>query len=171
MTQTSKQYALALFSLALEKKQAEEVFEEFHAFVGSLDTMAMKLFLNPKIQDIEKHKVLESVLKNQLLIHFMKTVVDNKRFHLVDEIMMMYKGLLNESNHTVELNVYSKSKLTKTEMNKIELMFSSKLNKKIIINEVIDSSIIGGLRFEYQGEVLDQTINASLEQLSSSLIG
>jgi F-type H+-transporting ATPase subunit delta len=171
MTNTSKQYALALFSLALDQKQTDDVFQEFHQFTDAIDALAWKFFLNPKIEDHEKHQVIENVLKNKLLIDFFKTVIDNKRFNYVKEMMVAYKALLNEKRGIAELVVYTKNALSKTNKDKLKKKFENQLNKKIIINEVVNSSIMGGIRIEYQGKVLDQTINASLDDLKSSLIG
>ena len=171
MTETSKQYTLALFSLAEDIHQIDEIYEEFHQFVGGIDDLGYKFFLNPKLAVSVKHETVENVLNNALLIRFMKTVIDNNRFHLIEEMCSSFKSLINEKNQVAELFVYSKHALTKTQKNKISKKFEKVLNKKIIMNEVVQPSIVGGIRIEYQGKVLDQTINASLDQLKSSLIG
>lgn len=171
MTNTSKQYALALFSLAIEKKQADEIYQEFHRFSCALDDSAWKFFLNPRIEDIDKKNVIDKVCKNRLLIDYLKTVIDNKRFDFVNEMLVVYKDLLNEHQSIAEITVYTKQYLSTENKDKLVKKFTEKLNKKIIINEIINPQIVGGVRIEYQGRVIDQTINASLDKLKSSLIG
>jgi F-type H+-transporting ATPase subunit delta len=171
MTETSNQYALALFSLAANDKQTDEIYNEFHQFVDGLDENTHKFFLHPKIEDKDKREVIENVLKNPLLINFLKTVVDNNRFSFIEEILKAYKDLLNESQNIAEITIYTQKALSEENKNKLKTKFTKVLDKKIIINEVINPSIVGGVRIEYQGSVLDQTINATLEQLKSSLIG
>jgi len=171
MTETAKQYALALFSLASKDGESDEIYQEFHPFIDAFDDLAWKFFLNPKIDHQAKHQVIESLINHQLLINFLKTVIDNHRFNFIEDILKAYKDLLNESHQVAELTVYSKVALTKTEQKKLIDKFSKVLNKKIIINEVIRPSIVGGIRIEYQGKVLDQTINASLKDIKASLIG
>lgn len=171
MTETSKQYALALFSLASERNQIDEVYESFHQFVGGIDALANRFFLNPKMDVSKKHKMVEKVLEQTLLINFIKTVIDNNRFNFIEEMCKAYKVLMNEKNNIAELNVFTKNQLTESQKNKIINKFTKLLDKKIIMNEVVQPSIVGGIRIEYQGKVLDQTINATLEQLKSSLIG
>jgi F0F1-type ATP synthase delta subunit len=39
------------------------------------------------------------------------------------------------------------------------------------MTQIIDPSIIGGMKIEYQGSVIDQTINTSLEALKQTLTG
>lgn len=171
MTNTSKQYALALFSLASEKKENEAIYQELNQLIQGLDDDSFKFFLNPKIENKEKHQVIEKVLKNQLLINFFKALIDNNRFNFVEEILKAYKELLNESQNIGELIVFSNKALSQENKDKLIQKFTKVLNKKIIINEVIQPSIIGGVRIEYQGSVIDQTVDASLEQIKSSLIG
>ncbi|QLY40258.1 ATP synthase F1 subunit delta [Hujiaoplasma nucleasis] len=171
MTNTSKQYALALFSLASEKKEIEIIYQELNQLIQGLDDDSFKFFLNPKIENKEKHQVIEKVLNNQLLINFFKALIDNNRFNFVEEILKAYKELLNESQNIGELIVFSNKALSQENKDKLIQKFTKVLNKKIIINEVIQPSIIGGIRIEYQGSVIDQTVDASLEQIKSSLIG
>jgi len=171
MTETSKQYALALFSLATEENQADEIYDEFHQFVEGLEAQTKKFFLHPKIENKDKRQVVEKVAKNSLLTNFLKTVVDNNRFDLIEEILRAYKDLLNESKNIAEIIIYTQKALSEENKTKLKNKFTKVLDKKIIINEVINPSIVGGVRIEYQGSVLDRTINATLEQLKSSLIG
>ncbi|QWB99782.1 ATP synthase F1 subunit delta [Mycoplasmatota bacterium] len=171
MTNTSKQYSLALFSLALERKQADEIYQEFHRFVDGMDALSWKFFLNPKISDIDKKDLIEKIIKNQLLVNFFKTVVDNKRFNFIKEIVLDYKRLLNDHHSVAEISVYSKQALSKVYKDRLVKKFTAKLNKKIMINEIINPDIVGGMRIEYQGKVLDQTVNANLDKLIASLIG
>lgn len=171
MTQTSIQYALALFSLASDEKKIDEIYQEFHQFVLGLDEQGHKFFLNPKMEEKNKHEIVEKVLNDKYLINFIKTVIDNNRFYLLEEMLTAYKELMNEEKNIAELTIYTQKKLTKDQKSRISEKFEKSLDKKIIMNEVIQPSIVGGIRIEYQGKVLDQTINASLDQLKSSLIG
>lgn len=171
MTHTSKQYALALFSLASDKKIIDDIYQNFHQFTDAIDATAWKFFLNPKIEDHDKHQVIENVIKDKLLVDFLKTVIDNKRFNYVKEMAQAYKTLVNDHKGIAELVVYTKKALTKDNKDKLIKKFEQALNKKIFINEVVSSSIVGGIRVEYQGKVMDQTINASLDELKSTLIG
>lgn len=171
MTETSKQYALALFSLAKDANQTDEIFQEFHQFVDGCDDLVKRFFLNPKMDVSTKHEMVEKVLNETLLINFVKTVIDNNRFNFLSDMCLAYKALINEDKNIAELNVFTKQALTTAQKNKLINKFTHMLDKKIIMNEVVQPSIVGGIRIEYQGKVLDQTINATLEQLKSSLIG
>ncbi|MCF7924375.1 MAG: ATP synthase F1 subunit delta [Candidatus Izimaplasma sp.] len=171
MTDTAKQYAIALFSLASEKESEEDIYKEFKSLFEVIDDNLSKFFLNPKIDDLEKHKVFDKVIQQKLLLNFIKTVIVNNRFDIIDDILEAYKVLLNDSKNITEIIVYTDHSLSKKNKDILIKRFENKLNKKIIINEVVRQSIVGGLRIEYHGRVIDQTINSTLADIKSSLIG
>jgi F-type H+-transporting ATPase subunit delta len=71
----------------------------------------------------------------------------------------------------VEVNIYSNVSLSTENLAKIKKNLETKLMKKIKIISHIDDSIIGGIRIEYQGNVIDQTINSSLQAMKETLLG
>jgi len=170
-TNVAKQYAIALFSLASKKKITDDIFTDFKQLLSGFNDLVWRFFLNPRIEDDDKKNLFEKSTDNKLLNDFLKTVIDNKRIDSLQDIFEAYKYLLNDSKNIAEINVYTKTPLTKANKEKLINKFSNNFNKKIIINEVIKPNIVGGIRIDYRGQVLDQTINAFLDDLKASLIG
>ena len=171
MTDVERQYARAVFLLALERKEVDEVYSELKNFIKSLDTETRQFFLHPKIDKQDKQNVIEKAIKNQLLVNFLKVIIDNDRFDLLETISYAYLDLINELNETVEVHVFSNQALTDENINKIKNNLEQKLLKKVKITQTIDSSIIGGIRIVFQGKIIDQTINSSLEKMKQTLTG
>ena len=171
MTDVERQYARAVFSLALERNEVDAVYQELRTFIDSLDHNAKQFFSHPKIDRLDKQDVLEKVIKNKLLTNFLKVLIDNDRFELLETVAYAYLDLINEMNEVVEVVVYSNTKITASNIEKIKISLEKKLLKKINMTQIIDPSIIGGIKIEYQGSVIDQTINTSLEALKQTLTG
>ncbi len=171
MTDVERQYARAVFSLALERNEVDTLYQELKTFIESLDHNAKQFFLHPRIERLDKQNVLDKVVKNQLLTNFIKVLIDNDRFELIETIAYAYLDLINEMNEVVEVIVYANSKISSNNIERITINLEKKLLKKINIKQIIDSSIIGGLKIEYQGSVIDQTINTTLEALKQTLTG
>lgn len=171
MTDVERQYARAVFSLALENNETESTYQDLKSIIDALDEEAYKFFLHPKIENQEKHQVIAALSKNILLVNFLKVLIDNNRFNLIETIAYAYLDLINEMNEVVEVNVFTKADLS--ESNKVKLINSleKKIQKKVKIITAIDDTIIGGIKIEYQGSVIDQTINASLDQMKTNLTG
>jgi F-type H+-transporting ATPase subunit delta len=171
MTDVERQYARAVFSLALERNEVDIVYQELRTFIDSLGHNAKQFFSHPKIDRLDKQAVLEKVIKNKLLTNFLKVLIDNDRFELLETVAYAYLDLINEMNEVVEVVVYSNTKITASNIEKIKISLEKKLLKKINMTQIIDPSIIGGIKIEYQGSVIDQTINTSLEALKQTLTG
>lgn len=171
MTDVERQYARALFSLALEKEAVESTYQDLTDFINALDDQAKLFFLHPKIEIANKHQVIQIVGKNSLVINFLKVLLDNSRFELLPAIATEYQELINEMNETVEVMVYAKNELSATNIKKIKKKLQNKLLKNVVIKQTINESIIGGFKIEYQGQVIDETINSSLNMLKKTLTG
>ena len=65
--------------------------------------------------------------------------------------------------------VYSGTKLSESELQQLQDNLSKKHNRNVTLDNVVDASILGGIKIEYEGNVLDQTINHYLHSLKSSL--
>ena len=171
MTDVEKQYARALFSLALEKNEVDKIYQEMLSFLKSIDEKTKEFFLHPKISKKAKHEIVEKALNNNLLVNFLKVLIDNDRFILLDNIVYAYLDLINEMNEVVEVKVTTKTSLSKNNIEKIKKNLETKLLKKIKIIEELDETIIGGIRIEYLGNVIDETVNSSLENMKQSFLG
>jgi F-type H+-transporting ATPase subunit delta len=171
MTDVEKQYARALFSLALEKNEVDKVYQEMFAFLQSTDLKTKEFFLHPKIAKKDKHEIIEKTLTNNLLVNFLKVLIDNDRFILLDNIVYAYLDLINEMNEVVEVKITTNTSLSKNNIEKIKKNLETKLLKKIKIIEELDETIIGGIRIEYLGNVIDETVNSSLENMKQSFLG
>jgi|AntAceMinimDraft_17_1070374.scaffolds.fasta_scaffold07241_9 F-type H+-transporting ATPase subunit delta len=169
MTGIANQYALAVFSLAKEEGKELEFSILLSNFAKNITEETQKFFAHPKISRIEKKSMLENVVKDGLLLNFLKVLTDNDRFFLIEAVALAYKDILDELNKIMKVVVFSKKPLTKTNLEKIKKKLKSTYQRRIELQEVIDETIIGGFKVKFEGNVIDETINKQLEDLKSSL--
>jgi len=171
MTDAQIQYARAVFSLALEKKQENQTLDNLLTFKKSLTNQDWKFFLHPKITKAEKHQVLEKLNLDLLVLNFLKVLVDNDRLELLDLIIVNYQELLNELKGFALVKVTTKVKLSSSNLKKLEISLNQRLNKEIKLEEIIDDTLGGGIKLEYQGEVIDLSINSLINDIKTQLTG
>ena len=169
MTGIANQYALAVFSLASKEKRDEEFLTILETFVKGMNDSTYKFFAHPKISTLEKKQTLEKVVYDKLLLNFLKVLIDNDRFALIEAISLEYKNILDNLNKIMNVVVVSNKPLKKKNLDKIKNKLKEKYNRKIQIEETIDEHIIGGFRIEFEGNVIDETINKQLNDIKSSL--
>ncbi len=169
MTGIAHQYALAVFSLAKDSKREFEFIDSLNAFVSGLSLDTYKFFAHPKISKTEKKDLLEVVVKDKLLLNFIKVLVDNDRFSIIEAVSLSYQDILNDLNKIMKVMVVSNKKMTETNLNKIKNKLKKTYNRNIEIQTVLDSNILGGFRIEFEGNIIDETINKQLVDIKASL--
>ncbi|QMS85425.1 ATP synthase F1 subunit delta [Candidatus Xianfuyuplasma coldseepsis] len=169
MSYVAFQYAEALFSLALESKQLDSLQEVYDGFLEAQDS-DIHIFLNhPKIKKSEKKEVLKNAIEHPLFIHFLYVLIDNNRVDLLDDVYRELQTIINNQHKVMYATVYSRVALTKTELENLQTSIGKKHQRTVTLENVVDPSIIGGVRIEYEGHVLDQTINNYLHSLQNDL--
>ncbi len=169
MTGIAHQYALAVFSLAKESKREFDFIDGLNGFVSGLSEETYKFFAHPKITKAEKKAVLETVIKDLLLLHFVKVLIDNDRFSIIEPICLSYKDILDDLNKIMKVTVISNKKLTESNLDRITNKLKKTYHRNIVIQTQLDPTIVGGFRIEFDGNIIDETINKQLAQLKASL--
>ena len=170
MTGIAKQYALAVFSLAKEKGNELEFLSVLQEFSNQLDEEMIKFFTHPKISRDIKKGTLEKSVKEPLLLNLLKVLIDNDRFDIIEACTLAYQDILDEMNKVMQVKVYSNKPLTQVNIDKIKKKLKSTYQRTIEIQEEIDHTILGGFRLEFEGNVIDETINRKLDDMHSSLL-
>jgi len=169
MSYVAFQYAEALFATALEQKVLDQVAGEFSEFLSALDADVRHFLQHPKVAKDEKKNVLTSVTSTTIFRHFLFVLIDNSRIDLLADIHHEFTTILNNQQHRMEATVYSPKPLSETELTNLKTSIGAKHNRTVTLTNVIDQTIVGGLRIEYEGHVLDQTINHYLASLKGTL--
>ncbi|KFZ26993.1 MAG: ATP synthase subunit delta [Candidatus Izimaplasma bacterium HR2] len=163
------QYAEALFGIALEEGQIDETLVDFDMFNNAIDDEIYKFLNHPKISKKDKKVVIEKALTNNLLKNFIFVMIDNFRIELLEESLIEFKKIVDRQNNIMKVWVYSKKELNTEQKKDLKTNLKKKHNRKIELKNIVDSSIAGGLRIEYEGMILDDTINNYLQTLKANL--
>ena len=169
MSYIAFQYAEALFSLALEHKSVDDVSAQYRSFLDGLDEEIMHFFYHPKITKNEKKEVLDQLKLDNLFTHFLYVLIDNSRFELVHDVQKEFQRIIDNQHKLMNVTVYSKKKLTKAQLDKLTTELQHKHNRDVVLDNIVDATIIGGLRLEFDGQVFDSTVNSQLHHMQSSL--
>ena len=169
MSAISDQYAVALFELALELKKTDALVKDFEAFLDALDEESRTFFLHPKITKNEKKIMIDSFSFEPLFKDFLKVIIENNRFLLLSAILKGVQKLVEEQNNLMHITVFSGKALPKNRIEVLKTQYEQKYHRQVLIDNEIDETIVGGLRFEYNGMVIDDTVNHTLNQLKSRL--
>lgn len=167
------QYASAIFDLAYEKKCVTDYYQALDVINTVIkDEDISKVFMHPSITLDAKKEILKKSISTEIdetLLNFLYVLLDNNRLFDLPLIVVAYKELLNKYENVIEVDLYYKYPLTDEQRVEIKDKLSNYYQKKVVLHEILDDSLIGGIKITTAGEVLDVSVLSSLSNLKNSL--
>jgi len=169
MKTVAGEYALALFGLAKEKGQEVELLELLQSAKESFDDDVMRFFLNPKVTKVQKKDVIDKVIENSLLKHLFYVLIDHQRMNVLEQLVTSYQTYLSSSQKLMVVEVVSGKILDSKTLLNIKANLEKEHSRVVTIQNRVDHSILAGIRIEYDGFVVDRTVNRYLADMTQSL--
>ncbi len=170
----ASRYAEALFQVGEESNSTTKLYEELNAVLDILksDKNFYNVLKSPLISKGEKKEIIENVFNNRIendLKNFFKILIDKERISYLELIQKSFKELLNEKNNILEGKAITAIPMSKEEIKKLEENLSSKYNANIILENIVDKTILGGVLVRLGNKEIDGTIKTRLENLKQEL--
>lgn len=171
----ASRYATALYSAAEEAKSLKEVgkqIEEFNS-IASEDENFGELLTSPLFSKESLSESFKAISKknklNQLVENLFLVLVENRRLEIFSNICEKYAEIAREKDSIVKAEVISAKKLKAAEIKKVSESISQSTGKKVECENIIDASIIGGLKIKIGSKLIDNSVSGRLERLKISL--
>ena len=176
LNSTSKSYARALYELAKENSELNEVE---NGMIG-LKTLLSKssdfkeMILNPTVKKEEKNKVIIKMVDLnsfcQTLKKFLGFLTIKNRLLFLNQIIDSFLDLVSSSKGELKAKLLSSKELSKTELERIRNELSKDFQSPIKIDYKHDPDLIVGLVIQVGSVMVDTSIKSKLRQLQKSMI-
>jgi len=172
-TSSSNRYSDAIFEIASQ----DDNLSEWGDFLNELseifkDRKIQKFFLDPKINNNDKVALISesNILTDQKKINFLKLMIEKNRLFLIDSIYSRYKKLIDLNNGVKRAEIITAFELTETQLNQINDKLSNMTKTKVIGNNVIDKTILGGFIAKFDDQMLDMSTKGKLSELKDKIL-
>lgn len=174
MESVASRYGLALYSLALEEnkidswqkdvKTLKSIFKENTDFIMILGSSFLSLE--------ERIEILEKTLVgvDESIVALIDVIMENNRTDLILDIFESFNSYCNQYRGVSEGLIYSTLKLDQTVIDQIEKKISKIENNKVELKNVIDPSLIGGVKVVIKDRIYDGSIKHSIEMMKKDLL-
>ena len=170
MTTATSLYGQSLYDLAAEEGLSEEILMQMEAvekiFAENPDYIT--LLLEPSIPRRERLGLLEEAFKDQLhpyLLNFLMILLENNLLRGFGSCNRTYRGSYYKDHGIAEATVTSAVALTDEQSDSLKAKLEKISGKRILLRQKVDSSLLGGLRVEIEGKLLDGTVMGRLTDL------
>ena len=173
----AKRWAKALMELAQENEgiSKETILSNLIDVADNISSSEelQNAVNNPSISVEEKQIVLCKLFEGRvipLVYNFLFALNLKKRLGIISDIIIEFQKELERIKNIVRVNVTSAIELNDEKKNDIKNKISEKLHKEVILNYEINSDIIGGLVFNINDTIVDNSIKHKLDNLQKEII-
>ena len=161
------------------------VFEENKAHQWGVDILELLSNLtrkSPKFKQFMLTKRINLDLKKEILSNIFSDILNESQLNLVfcllenvdfkclEIINKKYQKLIAESTGKVNIKAVTVSQLTESDLLDLETQIKAKINTDFTLDNVVDKSIIGGIKLRVGNTLIDGSLSTKLEKLKISMI-
>lgn len=174
MNDLTSRYAEALFLLKKESNKLLEAQQEVKELIKIIkDNPDFLILLDSSYVNKEERistvdKVFVSV--DEEIKNLIKVVIENNRALYLLGIFEDFNSLVNEYRGVKEGLVYSTEALSEAKLKKLTAAISKKENHPLELKNIIDPTLIGGVKVVINDHIYDGSLKHSLEQMKSALL-
>ncbi|MCH4826867.1 F0F1 ATP synthase subunit delta [Planococcus halocryophilus] len=176
MSQVAERYALALFQVAQKHESSLDIEHDLREVkkVFEMTPELYNLIVSPKLSADKRTNLINEVFTraNPFVVNTLQLMAERKRLNEVKSMVDEFVALSNNAQGIEDAEVYSTRPLTEEERSSISSVFAKKIGKQSLrIENVIDPSLLGGLRIQIGNRIYDSSVSTKLARLKRQLIG
>ena len=170
MTGAGNLYGQSLYTLAAEENLTDELMEEMTAVRNLLEQNPdyITLLSEPSIPKKVRLQLLDDAFRGQVqpyLLNFLKILVENGKLRMFSETCRVFRASYNRDHGIAEAVITSAVALSGEQTQQLQMRLEKMSGKKVILVQKLDPKVLGGLRVELEGKLLDGTVMGRLNDL------
>ena len=174
MTQIGSVYAQALYSLARDEGLDESILEQLKVLDQSFaqEPDFLKLLSAPNLTKEERCEIIDRCFLDRVheyVRSFLKILMEKGYIRRFPDCVEAYRQFYNEDHGILRVNAVTAVALTEEQNGKLCAKLAQITGKTIDLINRVDPSCIGGVRLDYDGKRLDDTVSHRLDAVRSLL--
>jgi len=171
-----KRYGLGFLSASATQEEYTSLFhelEEFHGLIKQEKSLREAL-TSPFIPASKKQKIAQEILEHikaqPKVSRFLQLLIENERFELLPEILVILPELWNEERGIVTFEVTSVVPLKEEQKQALQTKLEIIEKGPVALKYKQDPSLLGGLCLRKGNIVYDASLKGDLEKLKAKII-
>lgn len=170
-----RRYALALYEVAEQKGKVQQYLQDLREICNLIETNKefYEVIKHPQISTKKKKRTFINIFKGHIdeeLLSFLLILIEKDRILYLKEKLKEMEKINLERKNTLSGIVKTTVPLSKEELNNLISTLEKKYNKHIILEEIIDESILGGIYVRVNNDVIDGTVKSKLYELRDLML-
>lgn len=175
MTEVGSVYGQALYDLAKNESLTKPILDQLgileHCFCME-EPGFLKLLSSPNLSKQERCQILDESFRGKVqpyVLNFLKILTEKGYIRHFSSCCRTYREQYNQDNNILVVEAVTAVPLTMEQLERLTKKLIAITGKTVELRCRIDPSCIGGVRLNYDGKRLDDTVSHRLEAIRSTL--
>ena len=174
MTQVGSVYGEALYTLALEEGLTTAIGEELSALEQSFraEPDFIRLLSTPNLSVQERCNILDDSFRGKVhpfVLNFLKILTEKGYMRHFFDCCKAFEESYNRDNGILPVTAITAVSLNPAQAEKLTDKLCQITGKQVKLHNRVDPNVLGGVRLDYDGKRLDDTVSHRLDAVRSLL--
>ena len=174
MTNVAAVYAQALYDLAKDEGCSEPVLKELSALSESFaqEKNFVRLLSAPNLTKEERCRILDDSFRGKIhhyVLNFLKILTEKGYMRHFADCCKEYRAVFNREHGILEVCAVTAVPLSADQTDRLAQKLARVTGKTIDLHNRIDPACLGGIRLDYDGKRMDDTVFHRLESIGALL--
>ena len=174
MTEVGNVYGLALYQLAKEESLAKAIGVELSALQEAFraEPDFIRLLSSPNLSKAERCQILDQSFRSKVhpyVLNFLKILTEKSYMRHFSDCCDAYTESYNADNGILSVTAVTAVALSAAQSEKLAQKLTKLTGKEVLLRNRIDPSILGGIRLDYDGRRVDDTLAHRLDAIRDLL--
>ena len=174
MTEVGTVYGGALYDLAAAEELTEEILAQLQALSAGFaaEPAFVKLLGSHSLPKVERCKILDDSFGGKVhpyVLNFLKILTQKGYARYFADCCASYRARYNEAHNILPVTAVTAVALTESQSVRLTEKLEKLTEKKIELANRIDTRVLGGVRLDFDGKSVDDTVANRLASISHLL--
>ena len=174
MTHISNVYAQALYDLACSEKLEKQVLQQLQVISRCFEQTPeyLRLLSVPNLSKQERCGILDDCFRGNIhsyVLNFLKILTEKGYIRQFHDCCEAFQTLYNQDHGILPVIAVTAIPLSPEQSRRLTEKLSAVTGKTIELDNQVEPAVLGGIRLDYDGKRLDDTIAHRLNAIRSLL--
>lgn len=174
MTEVGNVYGESLYTLAREENLSEQIGGELAALRDGFRQAPefIRLLSSPSLTKAERCQILDDSFRGKVhpyVLNFLKILTEKGYMHHFPHCCESYEKHYNEDHNILSVKAVTAVPLSEKQAQALTQKLTRTTGKTIVLTNRVDPTCLGGVRLDYDGQRLDDTISHRMDSVRELL--
>lgn len=174
MTEVGNVYGESLYTLAREEKLSEQIGGELTVLRDGFRQAPefIRLLSSPSLTKAERCQILDDSFRGKVhpyVLNFLKILTEKGYMRHFGDCCKAYTAHFDQDNGIVRVTAVTAVALTDSQSARLTEKLSRSTGKQVILHNRVEPGVLGGVRLDYDGQRLDDTVSHHLDAVRELL--